>query len=319
MYYLGVDGGGTKTRYILIDENFNTKVDIERGTIHIHQIGIEGLKREITTAVHDICDRAKISLSEIENIFLAIPGYGESENDKKIIDDALKEILKGVNYRADNDCVAGWAAGTGCKEGINIVAGTGSIAFGKNRFGKTARCGGWGYSIGDDGGAYWIAIKLLNEYTKEKDGRKPRTKLVDIVDNEYGIDKYFGIVDMVYNKYNLSRTDIASVAKTTYLGALEGVEECIKIYEEAAGELFRHIKSLSQELDFKDDFIVSYTGSVFKAGDFILEPMRKLIEKENINCILSPPKLEPWNGAALMAYVESGKEIPKQVTFNKLI
>ena len=122
---------------------------------------------------------------------------------------------------------------------------------------------------------------------------------------------------MVYNKYNLSRTDIASVAKTTYLGALEGVEECIKIYEEAAGELFRHIKSLSQELDFKDDFIVSYTGSVFKAGDFILEPMRKLIEKENINCILSPPKLEPWNGAALMAYVESGKEIPKQVTFNK--
>lgn len=316
MYYLGVDGGGTKTRYILIDEDFNTKADVERGTIHIHQVGIEGLKREITEAISDICDKVKISLKEIENIFLAIPGYGESEEDKKAIDEALKEILKGCRYRADNDCVAGWAAGTGCKEGINIVAGTGSIAFGKNRFGKTARCGGWGYSIGDDGGAYWIAIKLLNEYTKEKDGRKPRTKLVEIVDREYDIDKYFGIVDMVYNKYNLSRTDIAAIAKTAYVGALEGVDECIKIYEEAASELFRHIESLCEELEFKDEFVVSYTGSVFKAGDFILEPMRKLIKKENIHCILTPPKLDPWNGAALLAYVESGKEIPKQLKFS---
>lgn len=316
MYYLGVDGGGTKTRYILIDESFNKKVDVERGTIHIQQVGIETLKKEIKNTISDICLKAKISISEIENIFLAVPGYGESQDDKKAIDDAVKEVLQDSKYTVDNDCVAGWAAGTAGEEGINIVAGTGSIAFGMNNEGKTARCGGWGHAIGDDGGAHWIAVRVLNEYTKQKDGRKPVTPLVEILEREYKIDSYFGIVDIVYNDYKLARTEMAGFAKVASLAAEAGCPVCIKIFEEAAKELFLHVKALAKELEFKNEFVVSYTGGVFKAGELILKPMRELIEKEKLNCKLSAPKLDPWNGAALMAYKLSGQKVPENYEFS---
>ena len=58
--------------------------------------------------------------------------------------------------------------GTGCSEGINIVAGTGSIAFGKNKYGETARSGGWGPVIGDDGSAHWIGLKVINELQSKR-------------------------------------------------------------------------------------------------------------------------------------------------------
>ncbi|NKF06504.1 ATPase [Clostridium gasigenes] len=315
MYYLGVDGGGTKTRYILIDEKFKKLVDVERGTIHIHQVGIDTLRDELTNTIESICIEAKIRKNDIDYIFLAIPGYGESIEDRLIIDSTISKILEGIPYSIDNDCVAGWAAGTGCSEGINIVVGTGSIAFGKNKYGETSRSGGWGPVIGDDGSAHWIGLKVINEYTKQKDGRKSETQLLEILEREMEIKHYYGIVDLVFNKYKLSRTEIASFSKIAALAAEAGCPVCKGIFEKAAEELFLHIISLSKELNFDDEFIVSYTGGVFKAGELILKPMAEMIEKEKLKCKLTEPKLEPWNGAALMAYSLSGRDIPENYTF----
>lgn len=316
MYYLGVDGGGTKTRYILIDENFNKLVDIERGTIHIHQVGIEVLRDELTNTIEDICNEGKIIKKDLDYIFLAIPGYGESMEDRLIIDKTVADILKDVPYTIDNDCVAGWAAGTGCKDGINIVAGTGSIAFGKNKYGKTARSGGWGPTIGDDGGAHWIGLKVINEYTKQKDGRKPETQLVEVLEREMRINHYYGIVDLVFNEYKLGRTEIAGLSRVATIAAESGCPVCREIFKEAAEELFLHINSLAKELNFDSEFIVSYTGGVFKAGELILNPISEMIEKANLKCKLTKPKLEPWNGAALMAYSLSGMIIPDNYSFS---
>ena len=316
MYYLGVDGGGTKTRYILINENFNKLVDIERGTIHIHQVGIDFFREELTSTIESVCNEVKISKKDLDYIFLAIPGYGESIEDKLIIDSIIADILNGIPYSTDNDCVAGWAAGTGCKDGINIVAGTGSIAFGKNKYGKTARSGGWGPTIGDDGGAHWIGLKVINEYTKQKDGRKDKTQLVEIMEREMGINYYYGIVDLVFNQYKLRRTEIAGLSKVASIAAESGCPVCIEIFKQAAEELFLHINSLAKELNFDDEFVVSYTGGVFKAGDLILKPISEMIDRANLKCKLTAPKLDPWNGAALMAYSLSGKDIPEDYYFS---
>lgn len=141
MYYLGIDGGGTKTKYLLVDENLKKVAESEGSTIHIHQVGIEGIKTQITENLSQICNEAKISIDDIKYIFAGVPGYGESKSDMEIIDKAFKEIIK-VPYSIDNDAVNGWAGGTACKPGVNVVAGTGSIAYGRNKEGKLARCVG---------------------------------------------------------------------------------------------------------------------------------------------------------------------------------
>lgn len=311
MYYLGVDGGGTKTRYILVDENLNIIKDVERGTIHIHQIGALDLRNELKSTLDIIISGSNIRKNDIEHVFLGVPGYGESKSDKNIIDDIVEEIFKGINYTIGNDAIAGWAAGTGCNDGINIVSGTGSIAYGRNKEGIEARCGGWGPGIGDDGSAYWIALRIINEYTKQKDGRKEKTVLLDIMERELDIKDYFEVVDIVFNRLKFSRTEIASFARIASIAAREGCRVCNFIFEEAAYNLFLHIRSLSTTLNLKDGFILSYTGGVFRSGGLILDPLKAMLDEDSINCIIKEPEIDPWHGAALMAYTLSGREVPK--------
>lgn len=310
MYYLGIDGGGTKTRYLLINENLHVVNDIENGTIHIHQIGKVKLKEELQKNLNKICRDSNIDIKEIKYVFLGIPGYGESKNDIDDIEEVVEDVFGRIDYTIGNDAVAGWAAGTGCNDGINIVAGTGSIAYGRNKFGKDGRCGGWGPGIGDDGSAYWIGLKVINEYTKQKDGRKPKTILIDILEREYEIKDHFEIVDIVFNRLKFSRSEIARFSKIAYLAGKQGCEACKEIFKEAAENLFLHIKVLVKELELNDNFILSFTGGVFKSGDLILKPLEEMLINENIKCTLKEPEIEPWHGAALMAYLLSGNIIP---------
>ena len=79
MYYLGIDGGGTKTRYLLINDKLEKIYDGESSTIHVHQVGIDGLKNEITTNITKACKKANIKTKDISFVFAGVPCYGESK------------------------------------------------------------------------------------------------------------------------------------------------------------------------------------------------------------------------------------------------
>jgi len=224
----------------------------------------------------------------------------------------MKEIFN-TPYKVENDAVNGWAAGTGCKPGINIVAGTGSIAFGIDSEGKMARCGGFGPGIGDDGSAYWIALRTINEYTKQRDGRAERTILSDILEEKWKISYQYEIVDIVFNRLKFNRTELAKFSIICAEAANKGCPASIKIFKDAAKEIFNHIRALSNKLNFKDEFIVSYTGGVFKAGDIILDPLLELIKEAGLNCKLQEPELNPWEGSVLLAYNLAGNKVPDNV------
>lgn len=301
MYYLGVDGGGTKTKYILADENGKINYELEKETTHLKQIGKEGLVSQLIEAKEAILSENNISITDIKSAFFGMPGYGEIKNDKEIIDESIEKVFSGVKHQIGNDCEVGWAAGTECRQGVNIVAGTGSIAYGKNKDGINARCGGWGPGIGDDGSAYSIGLKIINEYTKQKDGRHEQTVLVDVLEQEHNIKEYFEIVEIVFDRINFSRTEIAKFASLGSKAAELGCNASRKIFEEAGVELAKHIVSLKDQLGFDDGFIVSYTGGVFKADDLILEPFKKYLIEKEIKCEVRKPTLEPWEGAVLLA------------------
>lgn len=312
MYYLGIDGGGTKTKYLLINENLKKVAESEGSTIHIHQVGIEGIKTQITENIAKICNEANITVKDINYIFAGVPGYGESIDDMNKIDKAFKDIME-VPYSIDNDAVNGWAGGTACKPGVNVVAGTGSIAYGRNSEGKLARCGGFGPGIGDDGSAYWIALKTINEYTKQKDGRKEKTVLVDILEKEYKITYKYEIVEIVFNRLKFNRTDLAKFSTICFLAAEAGCPACREIFRQSAESIFEHIKAIAKDLNFTGEFVVSYTGGVFKSGKYVLEPLKEMIKESGLKCYLQEPALDPWNGSALLAYILAGNIAPDNV------
>ena len=143
MYFLGVDGGGTKTQFVLVDREGNLSALAQGpGSYHL-EIGMEGLRRVSEKGRRRRLEPGAIDASRIAYAFFGLPAHGE-DSEAQVLLDAMPEALLGHRrYRCGNDMVCAWAGSLAGEDGINIVAGTGSIGYGERR-GKVARAGGWG-------------------------------------------------------------------------------------------------------------------------------------------------------------------------------
>ncbi|KEH93503.1 N-acetylglucosamine kinase [Clostridium novyi] len=314
MYYLGIDGGGTKTAFVLINNKGNILAEIEKSTCHHMQVGLDGFERVIKEGLKDILNIVRICSIDIEYTFLGIPGYGEVEKDDKSIEEILKRIFKNDRFTIGNDVVAGWAGSLACKEGINLVAGTGSIAYGVNEKGESERSGGWGYFCGDEGSAHWIAKKGIEVFTKQSDGRLKKGQLYNVFKKKLDLKKDFDLITLIHDKYKFSRTEVAKIAMLVGEAAELGDEKAIQIYKEAAEEFYLMIKAVMDKLNYKNKIVISYSGGVFKAGDNVLNPLKEKLK--NINCDIKNPILAPVVGSALYAYKLAGNEITDSIIDN---
>lgn len=213
---------------------------------------------------------------------MGIPGYGENEKDTMIIRKIISEIIPETKFESGNDVEAAWAGSLACRAGINIVAGTGSIGFAKDQKFNTARAGGWGPFCGDEGSAYWLGRELLFLFSKESDGRLEKTELYQIVREKFNLKRDFDLIEILYNSLELKRDKIASLAIILYKAALAGDKQAALIYKSAAYEQSLIIKALIKKLSFKknEKITVSFSGGVFKAGSFILDPLKEFLKKK---------------------------------------
>lgn len=314
--YLGVDGGGTKTAFVLINNEGVVKAKKVLGTSHYIQVGFDGFKNIIEKGIESICDKADVDKKDINYSFFAVPAYGEIKNDILEIERIIAEVIKSNNFYCANDVEAGWAGSLACKPGINIVAGTGSIGFAKDHFNNSARSGGWGYFCGDEGSAYDLGKKLISLFTKEADGRLKKTPLYYIIKEKLNLNDDFEIIDLIYNKYNFKRDKVASMAVYLDEAAQKGDKYAVKTFKNAAAEYYLIIKSLRKKLNFKKDekIKISYSGGVFNAGRFILDPLRNKLDNSIYE--LQKPILEPVLGAAFYALLikEGYKDYEKQLS-----
>jgi N-acetylglucosamine kinase-like BadF-type ATPase len=313
MYYLGVDGGGTKTAFMLINGNGEICAYNTKGTCHYHQVGVEGFHSVLSSGVSDLLQEASIALSEIQYSFFGLPGYGELIKSVPMLEDIVADVLKSTGFRCGNDVEAGWAGSLACQAGINLVGGTGAIGFGKDHSGNTARASGWGHFCGDEGSAYWLGKRLISVFAKQSDGREEKTQLYEIVRDRFRLERDFDLIDIVYEELRMQREEIAGLAVLLYEAAERGDPKAREAYREAAYEYSLIVKALVAGLSFdlEREILVSYSGGVFKAGEYILNPLREFLAKDR--CKLIEPVLEPITGAALYAFLSSGKPKGKPI------
>lgn len=110
MKFLGIDGGGTKTEFLMIDESGKILGHTIKPTCHYKQTSLENFKVVIEDGVVEICNQVDISPSEIDYSFVGIPGYGEISDDVKVLESIVGEILSSKNYSCGNDSVVAWLA-----------------------------------------------------------------------------------------------------------------------------------------------------------------------------------------------------------------
>jgi len=245
--------------------------------------------------------------AEVAAITMGLPCYGESEAGDKELKKAIKEGFSPVPVYLTNDVEVGWAGSLGLKPGINVVAGTGSIAFGKDESGQAARCGGWSEFFSDEGSCYYIGRESLQLFSKQADGRLPKDELYSIFREGLNLKNDFDIIDLVHDQYIGSRDKVASLQLLTKDAALAGSLSAINLYKIAAEELWRLVLAIRNTLYFqRKPYMVSYSGGLFKTGDLILPYFFEGVETYGGKPV--SPKYEPMYGALLLAFEKSNPE-----------
>jgi N-acetylglucosamine kinase-like BadF-type ATPase len=311
--YLGVDGGGTKTAFVLIDQHGNVLAEHEEPTCYHIQVGIEGTEKVIHQGILKTLSKANKEVNDLTFAFFGLPAFGEDNKVDKIVDLIPADILPRNIYRCDNDMVNGWAAASGGDDGINIVAGTGSIAYGVRQK-ESARCGGWGELFSDEGSAYWIGIKCLNTFSKMADGRIPKGPLYDIVKQELSIVNDLDITALVLTEWQGARNSIAGLSKIVTMAVEQKDIVAREIMRDAGYELARIVNSTKTALKFSDSepVNISYSGGVFRSKAHILDPFTEALYQYSSSYVISAPAYTPVVGAALYACSLSGNCIQNQ-------
>ncbi len=305
--FLGVDGGGTKTEFVCIDANGRIVAQCVTGTTYHLQVGLAEAARRLAEGVQTICAQLGIAPSALERAFFGLPAYGEDNGIDPQLHAACGRILGHRRYSYGNDMVCGWAGSLACADGINLVAGTGSIGYGE-RQGRTARAGGWGEVFSDEGSAYWIAVQGLNAFSKMSDGRLPRSALYHCVRERLGLHDDLELCARVMGEAGMARDEIAGLANTVSVAAQAGDAAASAILDGAARELAMLATALRARLGYEPEerARLSWSGGVLTGEAGVRSILSRMIEQAG-GFTLVEPQFAPGYGAALYARKEWSK------------
>src|SRR5438034_4768646 len=312
MHVLGIDAGGTKTVCFLADEQ-GTIVSEGRGSganlQSSGELAVEKVLHEVMETA--IGDRA-ITPSAI---CLGIAGV-DRENDERIV----RAIMRRIGYKARilvvNDALIALVAGAQDSPGIVVIAGTGSIVYGRNANFDAGRAGGWGHIIGDEGSGYWIGREALAAVMRAVDGRGPETRLAEDVLAHFNIADTSRLPRIVYDR-EVPRMSVAALGPIVQRASDLGDAVATRILERAAEELVLAAQSVATKLEMRGDaFPFILAGGVFPVvpwlGDEVARRLIEVAPRSHVRLL----DREPAAGAVCLAQAEAsgGLRIPHYKT-----
>jgi glucosamine kinase len=157
-YYLGIDGGGTKTTCALGDES-HVLATVTAGPSNVVRVGEQRTRESLHDAVRRACVAAGIAPAQVACTCIGASGAARPEI-TSVVRSALAEVVSGtLLVVSDMETSLDAAFDTG--PGVIVIGGTGSSAYGRNPQGMTAHAGGWGFAIGDEGSAHWVGREAV--------------------------------------------------------------------------------------------------------------------------------------------------------------
>ena len=305
--YLGVDGGGSKTRFLLIDDSGHVLAAHAEGSAYYLEIGMPALAAMLERGIETVLKRGSVHARDLTFAFVGLPAYGEDRLLLPQLDRAPAASLPPDRYRCGNDMICGWAGALAGADGINIVAGTGSIAYGEYA-GRDARAGGWGELFSDEGSAYWLAREGLRLFSRMSDGRTARGPLHALVRRHFGLVSDLELCAALYGKEAAQRSHLAQLSKVVAVAAASGDEEARALFIQAAAELADIVDAVRLNLNVPPELAlpVSHSGALFELRDLLLAPFEKALARKPRPYRIVSARLNPEAGAALYAAKLSG-------------
>jgi len=301
-FYLGVEGGATKSTAILADETSHVLGERKGKALNYHYLGERGAKKNLTDLLNPLLRKAR------GGTICAVFGFAglDTPKDKTIYTKIARSVLpKGSLLQAVNDTKI--ALEVRCPEEKNrilVISGTGSNVYGENRE-TNAKSVGWGFLLGDEGSGYEFGLKAFKAAMQSFDKRGEKTVLEKLIVQKFGGKTMLDVVPAIYEKVGNEKRNtkryIASFAPLLDEAILQKDPVALTIREQEVGELFRGVSAVAKQLGIASaEFCLGTTGSLWKMPGF-QEQFRKKIKKHFPKvCFSTNTDPSVW-GAVLLA------------------
>ncbi len=300
---LGVDGGGTATEVWLAERGCRVVGRGASGPSNAKAVGLEAARKALDSAIRAAFDDARIAPAPVAMACLGLAGF-DRPDDRMILTGWINEARWADRHLLVNDGDLVVAAGTPEGWGVGLIAGTGSIAVGSAPDGRTARAGGWGHLIGDEGSAYRVVLDALRLVARRADGRDPRPSgrdpLTEHLCAALGVVEASQIVTALYTP-EFSRARIASLAPAVMAACAEAREVGERLLVPAGAALAETVAAVAQALGWRSGVLpLAAAGGFLLSATIVLEEMIAGLTRLGYQVAVTPVP-DPVRGAVILA------------------
>ena len=304
-YYLGIDGGGSKTTCAIGDEG-SCLSKATAGPSNITRVGEVRARESLHQAIRKACAAAQIDPREIQRACIGVAGAGREEVARAIRKFVAEVIAGEIEVVGDMPIALEAAFGTG--PGVVVIAGTGSFAYGRNMQGQTARAGGWGFAISDEGSAYWIGRRAIASLLRTADETLMNQNAHEISPLFRGTKTIWDLnsLDQLVSMAN-TNPDFATLLPAVLAAAGAGDGLAKQILMEAAEELARLAATVVRRLFPEQaacagaEIPMAMAGGVFRHAPMVRDRFSNLVRAVHSRVALNCEVVEPVYGALQMA------------------
>lgn len=306
---IGIDGGGTKTRAVVADEQGRWIADVVGPGSAVRPGKHEHSADVIAATVRDALASCDMTHVRPKVLCVGVAGVGREPEREALWQTLLeRDIADEIVIHTDFAVALDDAFGDG--PGVLLIGGTGSVAFGRGPTGASARCGGWGPVMGDEGGGAWIGRRALSVVTSSYDGREPETALVGAVLTAAQVNE---VSELVGWAAQAAPGQLATLAPVVMSVADAGDLRANAIVSLAVEELVLHIRSLARQLfgDERAAVPVAFTGGLLTRGTTLRKRLEHRLKSAVPGAQVRIEEVVPARGAVrgALRYLGEGMEV----------
>jgi N-acetylglucosamine kinase-like BadF-type ATPase len=306
--YLGIDGGGSKTSCLIGDE-ISVLGAGRGGASNVVRVGEAQARESLATAIRQACRVANLEPSQINSVCVGLAGAARreiSELVRGIVSEIISGEIKPAEIKVVGDMVIALEAAFGSRPGVIVIAGTGSIAYGRNAEGQTARAGGWGFAISDEGSGHWIGRTAVAAALAAWDENPAQdVRLIEVLLRSWHLET---IEQLLPAANAMPPPDFAVLFPSVLSLADSGDRIARDVLTQAGVHLANLAGTLLRRLFPNPGAVpVAMSGGVFASSAQVRQVFYNGLSSAHPNATLNPNVVEPVRGALELARKDVAK------------
>ncbi|MBN2326409.1 MAG: hypothetical protein JXR73_04580, partial [Candidatus Omnitrophica bacterium] len=310
-YVFGIDGGGTQSRAVLMTD-FGKVVYAGTGpALNYHYVGASQVSSSVKRLFNDALQTARARPDECLGVCLGLAGAGQKK-DRAILQPLFDELFGLDRCLLLSDAEIALISGALAETGIIVLAGTGSMVYGRSPDGRDGRIGGYGAQLSDEGSGYHIGLEGLKAVVQCHDGLLQEVGFQQALFDCMGFHQVSDLIDWV-NSNASSRDRIAALAELIIRAASEDDPLADEILNRQADYLARFVDALHRRLSFPERVDIVLSGGLFSDASYYWQLVRRKIHYFLPGANVISPRMAPLMVAAIYAFSIANIEIDENL------